>query len=91
MVNFVAAVAYHFCLALPAAFTKPRDHILAEPCICCSPELCSHEVDDLEVGGDVSWRGEAVVAAGELCRDGVGGHGTHDLAAAGWDCRRFIG
>ena len=48
----------------------------------CLPELCAHEVDDLEVGGDVSWRGEAVVAAGELGRDRVGGHGTHDLAAA---------
>ena len=23
MVNFVAAVPYHFCLALPAAFTQP--------------------------------------------------------------------
>ena len=30
--NFVAAVAYHFCLALPAAFTQPGDHLLAEIC-----------------------------------------------------------
>ena len=33
MVKFVPAVAYHFCLALPAAFTQPGDHLLAEPCI----------------------------------------------------------
>ena len=33
MVNFVTAVAYHFCLALPAAFTQPGNHLLAEPCI----------------------------------------------------------
>ena len=31
LVNFVAAVAYHFCLALPAAFTQPWDHFLAAP------------------------------------------------------------
>ena len=33
LVNFVCtAIAYHFCLALPAAFTQPGDHLLAEPC-----------------------------------------------------------
>ena len=32
MVNFVPAVAYHICLALPAAFTQPGIHLLAEPC-----------------------------------------------------------
>ena len=32
LVNFVPAVAYHFCLALPAAFTQPRVRLLAEPC-----------------------------------------------------------
>ena len=32
MVNFYAAVAYHFCLALPAAFTQPGAHLFAEPC-----------------------------------------------------------
>ena len=30
--NFVAAVVYHFCLALPAAFTQPGTRLLAEPC-----------------------------------------------------------
>ena len=32
LVNFVSAVAYHFCQALPAAFTQPGDHLLDEPC-----------------------------------------------------------
>ena len=32
LVNFVPAAAYHFCLALPAEFTQPGDHLLAEPC-----------------------------------------------------------
>ena len=30
--NFVGSLAFHFCLALPAAFTQPGDHLLAEPC-----------------------------------------------------------
>ena len=33
LVNFAGAVAYHFCLAFPAAFTQPGAHHLAEPCI----------------------------------------------------------
>ena len=33
LVNFVPAVAYLFCLALPTASTKPNVHLLAEPCI----------------------------------------------------------
>ena len=32
LVNFVNALAYHFCLALPAAFTQPGAHLLAEHC-----------------------------------------------------------
>ena len=32
MVKFVTAVTYHFCLALPAAFTQPGAHLLAVPC-----------------------------------------------------------
>ena len=32
MVNFVPAVAYQFCLTLPATFTQPGDYPLAEPC-----------------------------------------------------------
>ena len=33
LVNFVTALAYHFCLALPAAFTQPGDHLLDDPCV----------------------------------------------------------
>ena len=33
LVNFIPAVAYHFCLALPAAFMQPGAYLLAEPCI----------------------------------------------------------
>ena len=32
LVNFAPAVAYHFCLALPTAFTQPGDRLSAEPC-----------------------------------------------------------
>ena len=35
LVNFVAAVAYHICLAFPVAFTRPWDHHSAEPCMVC--------------------------------------------------------
>ena len=51
MVNFVTAVAYHVCLALPAAFTQPGARLLAEPCTVSScrwavPELwCMTETD----------------------------------------------
>ena len=31
-VKFVPAVAFHFCLALPPAFTQPADHLLARLC-----------------------------------------------------------
>ena len=33
LVNIVTAVAHHFCPSLPAAFTQPADHPLAEPCM----------------------------------------------------------
>ena len=33
LVNSVPAVAYHLCLASPAAFTQPGDPLLAGPCI----------------------------------------------------------
>ena len=32
LMNFVSAIAYHFCLALPAAFTQPGVHLLSHPC-----------------------------------------------------------
>ena len=34
--NFIGAVAYHFCLALPAAFTQPGSRLLAEHSSICS-------------------------------------------------------
>ena len=33
LVNFITAVAYHFCPNLPAAFTQPRASTLADLCI----------------------------------------------------------
>ena len=33
LVNFVIALAYHFCLALPVAFTQPGDHLAAVLCM----------------------------------------------------------
>ena len=33
LVNFVTALAYHFCPALPPVFTQPGDYLLADPCI----------------------------------------------------------
>ena len=40
LVKFVPAVAYHFCLALPAAFTQPGAHLLAKPCTAPSEVPC---------------------------------------------------
>ena len=37
LVNFITAVAYHFCLSLPAAFTQPGRSLLADPCILEEP------------------------------------------------------
>ena len=32
LVNSVHAIAFNFCLAMPAAFTQPKDHLVAELC-----------------------------------------------------------
>ena len=37
LVNFVAAVAHHFCPSLPAAFTQPGASTLAD--LCSDPSL----------------------------------------------------
>ena len=42
LVNSIAAVAYHFCLALPAAFTQPGDHLLAKPCSPWTPQKLTY-------------------------------------------------
>ena len=34
LVNLVPAVAYHFCLNLPAAFLQPGNSLIFEPYIC---------------------------------------------------------
>ena len=34
LVNFITAVAYHFCLKLPAVFTQPVSLTLADLCTC---------------------------------------------------------
>ena len=39
LVNFITAVAYHFCPSLPAAFTQPGVHLSADP---CSTLACLH-------------------------------------------------
>ena len=35
LVNFVTAVAYHFCINFPVAFLQPENGNLAHPCIIC--------------------------------------------------------
>ena len=32
LVNFVPALAYHFCLNLPEKFSQPGAHVLSQPC-----------------------------------------------------------
>ena len=38
-VNFVLALAYHFCLNLPAAFSQPGARLLVEPCTLLQSEM----------------------------------------------------
>ena len=44
LVNFVPAVAYHFCLNLPAAFTQPGALTFADVCI--NWQFSGHSVKD---------------------------------------------
>ena len=52
LVNFVPTVAYHYFLALLAAFTQPGALLLAEPCTCSflflnvATQNISHDPDD---------------------------------------------
>ena len=39
LVNFVTAVAYNFCLSLPAAFTQPGCSLLSGPCTQTNPSV----------------------------------------------------
>ena len=70
--NFVTAVAYHFCLVLPAAFTQPGDHPLAEPCratVMNSPQSGRRDVPVLLPLGDLEWRLLSDVADQEVHED----------------------
>ena len=40
LVNFITAVAYHFCLSLPAAFTQPGALTLADLCTGLEIHVC---------------------------------------------------
>ena len=70
--NFVTALAYHFCLALPAALTQPGDHLLAKP---CSLKATSDPFQ--EVHKEVPYQVERRVCPGDAdwddVRDTVGG------------------
>ena len=44
LVNFVAAVAYYFCLVLPAAFTQPGVHLFADLSAFRPPRASGEEV-----------------------------------------------
>ena len=50
-VNFVPAVANHFCLALPAAVTQPWTHLFADSCIKPSLPLSVMRVMNLALCG----------------------------------------
>ena len=70
--RFLPAVAYHFCLALPAAFTQPGDRLLAEPCgatVNNSPQSGRRDVPVLLPLGDLEWRLLSDVADQEVHED----------------------
>ena len=55
LVNFIAAVAYHFCLALPTAFTQSGQSLLADPCMCACPYVGLTQVEAAERGRFSGW------------------------------------
>ena len=44
LVNFVPALAYHFSLNLPAAFTQPGARLLVEPCTVLSIKFTNKQL-----------------------------------------------
>ena len=50
LVNFVPAVAYHFCLALPTEFTQPWARLLADPCTVRSDRMGTFHKQEMEEG-----------------------------------------
>ena len=53
--NFVAALAYHFCLVLPAAFTQPGVHFLAEPVHASSVVLLLQPLSQGSIVNNIMW------------------------------------
>ena len=47
LVNFVPAIAYHYCLDLPAAFTQPGTSTLADLCTrqSTNPSIASNNAE----------------------------------------------
>ena len=78
LVNFVCAVAYHFCLALPAAFAQPGDHLLAEPGAAHPPVVPDDGVELLLLVP----AGERVEAVAEEAHHGRGQHQQRPQHAA---------
>ena len=70
-VSFVPAVAYHYCLTLPAAFTQPGDHLSA----LYTPVLLAAD----EGGPERPGRVEAALVGHEC--DGVGHPDHHRVHA----------
>ena len=66
--NFILAVACHFCLALPAALTQPGDYLLAEPCTLLAPSSSSS-----------SYAASSYALAAAIARIGVN-EGTTELS-----------
>ena len=56
LVKFAPAVAYHFYLAMPGAFTQPGRSLLLGPCNACNVDIAGlvkpHEI--LHIGDDVA-------------------------------------
>ena len=62
MVNFVTALAYHFCLAFHAAFTQPGTHLLSNHVPCdLIPSLIPLQVWKAEADNICGYEGTVLV------------------------------
>ena len=50
LVNFVTAVAYHFCLNLPRAFSQPGKHSFGDPCTMSNAHLGKKKLPRISAG-----------------------------------------
>ena len=73
LVNIAPAVAYHFCLNLPAAFPQPGNGLIEIPCMQFLALLCVENPVSFDVWNPVIlrpcatvWVEEDSVARGEL-------------------------